>query len=311
VISLSNRRRRRISLLHFLNLFSLFTLNIHTTLSAGMQSAALHAATSDRGKLEKMSGVEDFQFPFEPYAVQVELMNSVYSALNEGQVGIFESPTGTGKSMSLICASLRWLKENPVYVPATTGDTRAEDEDLPAWVVSHAKKKEEEAREAAVRAEKERLERARMKMAEDAVAREKERDKAERDRAKIARPTVLNLAGKSRDKDDSGKAGKVSKEERDRERETDKLVLSDDEDNKPRDRTADEVLKKLFGDSSEAETRKETEDELPDVRKIIYCSRTHSQLSQFMREVKRTTWARDLKAVALASRKRYAVYLLY
>ena len=45
----------------------------------------------------------------------------------------------------------------------------------------------------------------------------------------------------------------------------------------------------LFGESEESEDKK-PEDELMDVRKVIYCSRTHSQLSQFMREVKRTTW---------------------
>jgi hypothetical protein len=40
----------------------------------------------------------------------------------------------------------------------------------------------------------------------------------------------------------------------------------------------------LFGESQESEERRE--EETMDVRKIIYCSRTHSQLSQFMREVK-------------------------
>ena len=29
--------------------------------------------------------------------------------------------SGTGKSMSLICSSLRWLKENAVYVPVAHG----------------------------------------------------------------------------------------------------------------------------------------------------------------------------------------------
>ena len=45
------------------------------------------------------------------------------------------------------------------------------------------------------------------------------------------------------------------------------------------------MLQMLFGESQESEERRE--EETMDVRKIIYCSRTHSQLSQFMREVKR------------------------
>jgi len=239
-----------------------------------------------------LSGAEDFCFPFTPYAVQVELMNSVYGCLNEGQVGIFESPTGTGKSMSLICSSLRWLKENPVYVPPAE-DTTKEDEDLPAWVISHAKKKEQEARESAIKAEKERLERARMKMEEDALQREREREKAERERAKVARPTVG--LGKTRREPGAsgGKVGAKSKEEIAADREAEKLVLSDDEDDERRGKTADEVLQMLFGESEDAEAAHKDEEAL-DVRKIIYCSRTHSQLSQFMREVARSffwVWA--------------------
>ena len=84
--------------------------------------------------------------------------------------------------------------------------------------------------------------------------------------------------------------------------EADRLVLSDDEDaHASGRRTADQVIQMLFGESEESEGRRE--EESMDVRKIIYCSRTHSQLSQFMREVKRTAWGCDLKAVALASRK--------
>jgi chromosome transmission fidelity protein 1 len=248
------------------------------------------------------SGAEEFCFPFAPYAVQVDLMKSVYGCLNQGQVGIFESPTGTGKSMSLICSSLRWLKENPVYVPPSD-DAVAEDEDLPAWVIAHAKKKEQDARETAIKAEKERLERARLKMEEDAWQRERDREKAERDRAKVARPTIGMMSRTQTGSAGGGGAGgKMTKEERQTDREAEQLVLSDDEGDVRRDKTADEVLQMLFGESEEVgEERKD--EEAMDVRKVIYCSRTHSQLSQFMREVKRTTWGKDLKAVALASRK--------
>lgn len=36
-----------------------------------------------------------FQFPFIPYEIQVEFMKELYSVLEKGGVGIFESPTGT------------------------------------------------------------------------------------------------------------------------------------------------------------------------------------------------------------------------
>ena len=47
-------------------------------------------------------------FPFPAYKVQKELMSEVYKVCKEGGVGIFESPTGTGKSLSVICSTLQW-----------------------------------------------------------------------------------------------------------------------------------------------------------------------------------------------------------
>jgi hypothetical protein len=37
--------------------------------------------------------------------------------------------------MSLICSSLRWLKENPVYVPPVQEAASEDDADLPEWVI--------------------------------------------------------------------------------------------------------------------------------------------------------------------------------
>lgn len=37
----------------------------------------------------------DFHHPFQPYDIQLDFMNAVYDCLEKGQVGIFESPTGS------------------------------------------------------------------------------------------------------------------------------------------------------------------------------------------------------------------------
>ncbi|XP_034244080.1 regulator of telomere elongation helicase 1 homolog [Thrips palmi] len=49
------------------------------------------------------------QFPFEPYDVQRAYMEKVIDCLQSGAHGMLESPTGTGKTLSLLCASLAWL----------------------------------------------------------------------------------------------------------------------------------------------------------------------------------------------------------
>ena len=36
-----------------------------------------------------------FPFPYQPYDIQEQFMQALYSALDQGKVGIFESPTGT------------------------------------------------------------------------------------------------------------------------------------------------------------------------------------------------------------------------
>lgn len=50
-------------------------------------------------------------FPFEPYPVQKEYMTSVVEALNNRQNAILESPTGTGKTLSLLCSTMAWLSQ--------------------------------------------------------------------------------------------------------------------------------------------------------------------------------------------------------
>ncbi|KAG2758164.1 DNA repair helicase [Suillus brevipes Sb2] len=49
-------------------------------------------------------------FPYDPpYSIQIDLMRHVYTSIEKRQVTIVESPTGTGKTLSLLCSSLSWL----------------------------------------------------------------------------------------------------------------------------------------------------------------------------------------------------------
>ncbi len=51
------------------------------------------------------------RFPFEPYQVQRDYMAKVIECLQQGDNGILESPTGTGKTLCLLCSTLGWLEK--------------------------------------------------------------------------------------------------------------------------------------------------------------------------------------------------------
>ena len=79
---------------------------------------------------------EEFDFPFAPYRIQDDFMRRLYEVIEDKRLGIFESPTGTvsltpptlnrvisrviritqGKSLSIICGALRWLKDHDASV---------------------------------------------------------------------------------------------------------------------------------------------------------------------------------------------------
>lgn len=82
---------------------------------------------------EKLEPPTQFDFPFFPYSIQHEFMANLYNVLENRRLGIFESPTGTvsstlteytklltilinnnvqGKSLSIICGALRWLRDH-------------------------------------------------------------------------------------------------------------------------------------------------------------------------------------------------------
>lgn len=55
--------------------------------------------------------IEDIpvNFPFKPYDVQNAFMTKVIASLNSGTNAVLESPTGTGKTLSLLCSTLAWV----------------------------------------------------------------------------------------------------------------------------------------------------------------------------------------------------------
>lgn len=67
-------------------------------------------------------------------------MTALYECLDEGKVGIFESPTGTGKSLSLICGSLTWLRDYKRRLFEADLPQGGDDDDEPDWIIEHERK---------------------------------------------------------------------------------------------------------------------------------------------------------------------------
>ncbi|KAJ8556860.1 hypothetical protein ON010_g9103 [Phytophthora cinnamomi] len=223
-------------------------------------------------------------------------MRQLWDTLERGHCGIFESPTGTGKSISLICGALTWLTTHTdeyglLQAPqpvAIDGSKAAEQEPKkekcaePSWLSDFEQKtadreikfRQQMAREALAGIEKLRLEpEATTKKRKMAIA--YNHNERKRGRQSISR----------RESKQQGEDG------------DEHLVDAYDSDR----------VRRGSADSGEesATTSGRFGEEKPDfgVVKIIYCSRTHSQISQFVREIRKTAFAERIRVVSLGSRK--------
>ncbi|KAL0265685.1 UNVERIFIED_CONTAM: hypothetical protein PYX00_011399 [Menopon gallinae] len=57
----------------------------------------------------KINGLS-VDFPYQPYPAQIASISKIAMALQEGGTAIVESPTGTGKSLSILCAALAYIE---------------------------------------------------------------------------------------------------------------------------------------------------------------------------------------------------------
>ena len=65
------------------------------------------ATTSAMPRTYRLHGV-DVAFPYDAYACQPALMDRTIAALSSATHALLESPTGTGKTLSMLCATLAW-----------------------------------------------------------------------------------------------------------------------------------------------------------------------------------------------------------
>nr|XP_030690591.1 ATP-dependent DNA helicase DDX11 isoform X8 [Globicephala melas] len=262
-------------------------------------------------KTEEAGGVH-FPFPFTPYAIQKDFMAALYQVLEAGKIGIFESPTGTGKSLSLICGALSWLRDfeqkkqeeeerlleagadplnngkgqapcPPPSCQQSPGSPRAAGE--PDWVTQFVQKKEERElvdrlKEGQVRRKKreERLRQIRHNASLKFAAKRMRQEDEETERLlRLSREMLA--AGSGPEQLAWGE---------------DELVLAEYE--------SDEEKGSASGVDADEDDLEEEH-----VTKIYYCSRTHSQLAQFVHEVQKSPFGKDTRLVSLGSRQNLCV----
>ncbi|CAN6326286.1 unnamed protein product [Urochloa humidicola] len=210
-------------------------------------------------------------FPFPPYPIQSEFMSFLYGALSAGpgSLALLESPTGTGKTLSIICSALQWLLDRrdaaaaaPAHPSGSSG--AGEDEDEPDWMRDFTP-----------------------------LPPEKESTK------KKPKPPSMRKTAGSRRPDGFGEEGAGDDEG--------EFLLEDYETD------GEDVARRGAGkrahcgnsSSSEGEELEEEEEEV--TPKVYFTSRTHSQLSQFVGELKRTEFAGKIRTVCLGSRKNLCI----
>ncbi|KAJ6178379.1 Helicase-like DEXD box c2 type [Penicillium mononematosum] len=215
----------------------------------------------------------DFHHPYTPYDIQLQFMQALYACLEDSKIAVFESPTGTGKSLSLICGSLTWLRDHKRKAFQETVNATCDD-DEPEWMIEHAKREsrraitekrqEFEARLANIRQEEERVKQA--------------QDSADRPRKKLR---LDDSAPELVEEDDQFVLDDYDSDTENRKKQND----SGNSDGLSASTLA--LLERFQGKFS---TKKDKEDDGDDEIKIFFCSRTHSQLSQFAGELRRVNF---------------------
>ncbi|KAG2377868.1 hypothetical protein C9374_008953 [Naegleria lovaniensis] len=242
----------------------------------------------------------NFSFPYEkPYDIQLQYMEQLFNTIQDEKIGIFESPTGSGKSLSLICGALSWLMS---YYAQRDGTIRIEDHDRigssssalkrknkendsssdeePAWVIEQTMKRKKEEEETARR---------------EQLEKSKKNVKKYDDRRKQFLESILKVENTHEDDND--------------------LLLNEVDDcifNKIG--INNNLLKDLYDEDSDDDdhdrpifssgysTRMDNEDRF-ETPKILYCTRTHSQINQFIQELRKTEFSKKVKVSNLASRQ--------
>lgn len=199
-------------------------------------------------------------------------MNAVYDCLEDGKVGIFESPTGTGKSLSLICGSLTWLRDHKRRTFEDGFQIDQTDSDDPPWILQHARnqRKQEAFR--------------RRQELNGRLADIKAKEKRAKQRATIADQATKRLKFSSDSANNEDPEAQFALDDYESDQESAASTKVSKFDNSGISTETQALMDKLGlavvgTEAADGEAHDET--------KVFFCSRTHSQLTQFSSELSR------------------------
>lgn len=219
-----------------------------------------------------------FNFPFPPYDIQQSFMEKLYSVLNKRKIGIFESPTGTGKSLSLLCASLKFIHN---YEEVIEVGMKNEIESLNAEILKSLDTDDWITNQYDRIQKKQQTFELQLKL----------------DKLKDYNKKIDDIRNKIQEKQKYLERKKFDKKV-DEELLTEVPVIDEDED-------VDELIP--VDVESDDEMLEENVEEKHKPIQIYFCSRTHSQLNQIVGEVKNTTYKDTTRTISLASRSNYCI----
>ncbi|KAI8994116.1 DNA repair helicase [Trametes punicea] len=202
-------------------------------------------------------------FPFTPYDIQRDLMRHVYASIEAGKVAITESPTGTGKTLSLLCASLTWLRDEQERARKGQLILHTDNADAPDWVVAQTIERRRRELEAEEQEYASRL----------ATARKREAQLRRAMRGHVRKKQKVS----SEDSDLSGE----------RVEDSDDAFLPDIEDSQGNECNLSPAVLALMRKLDRGQSALQSDEKEPTCTKIYYASRTHSQLAQVLKELEK------------------------
>ncbi|KAL6996479.1 RNA helicase [Sarracenia purpurea var. burkii] len=245
-------------------------------------------------------------FPFKPYSIQIDFMNSLYRSLDRGGISMLESPTGTGKTLSIICSALQWLvdrkhSQNSEATADSNHNPNSGSDDEPDWMKNFVANKEIQIEE------------------KKAIKKKKNKQglrsmKLDKKRNHEVFGGLFNHKGEFGNVCEEKEKKNLIQRSDTEELNDQEFLVEEYESEEESDagcgqskRKADGVSIGSSSDDEEQDDGFDDEDDGEAALQIYFCSRTHSQLSQFIKELRKTVFGSQLKVICLGSRKNFCI----